>query len=95
MVAGAGFGPVLPVVFAFAAGWFPASSGSASGVLAIAAAVGAIVVPWFQGRRLDQSGPVAVTLVGCLLLGVLALVVKPVSETRSCAGGVFGVVPTE
>lgn len=75
LTAGLGFGPVWPVAFAISARAFPATVGSASGILASLSAVGALGIPWAQGQILDSGGPAAgimVTVAGCAVLIALA-----------------------
>ncbi len=79
LVAGFGFGPVWPVTFALAARAFPASAGSAAGLLGMVSAVGGVGLPWMQGRVLAAGGPaagIAVTLAGCLIVAALAVAVR-------------------
>ncbi|MGH2588040.1 MAG: MFS transporter [Dehalococcoidia bacterium] len=78
LVTGFGFGPVWPVTFALTTRAFPATAGSAGGVLGTVSSGGGIVLPWLLGRVLDVSGPTAVidvTLIGCVLMLALAMLV--------------------
>lgn len=79
LVAGFGFGPVWPVVFALVARAFPRAAGGASGLLGATSSVGGLVLPWAQGRVLDAGGSragIAVTLGGCAVLVVLAAITR-------------------
>jgi fucose permease len=79
LVTGLGFGPVWPVTFALATRAFPRQSGGVSGLLAMVSAAGGVVIPWLQGRILDDAGPTAgisVTMIGCAMVAALAVAVR-------------------
>jgi len=87
LLTGFGFGPVWPVTFALTTRAFPATAGSAGGVLGTVSSGGGIVLPWLLGRVLDASGPAAVidvTLIGCvLMLALAALVARNITRPAS------------
>jgi fucose permease len=88
LLAGFGFGPVWPVTFALAARAYPTAAGSASGLLAMIAAAGGLVLPWLQGAIIAGVGPtagIAVTLAGCLAVAALAAAVARTERRASSA----------